>query len=104
MTATLGILLAQQGIPLAPPLQTRIIALIVVEAFLITTAVLLYIMWVQLKRQPLDKWWAGRVEAGFSPRTRALIEESERERQIAESGGASGGEAAAAPGGGQGAP
>ena len=85
MTAALGILLAAAGgIPLAPPLQTRVIALVVVEAFLVTTAVLLYIRWVQLKEQPLDEWWAGRKAAGFSPRTRALMEESERERLIAE--------------------
>ena len=45
MTAALNVLLAQ-GIPLAPPLQTRVIALVVVEVFLITTAVLLYVRWV----------------------------------------------------------
>ena len=83
MTAALGILLAQ-GIPLAPPLQTRVIALFVVEAFLITTAVLLYIRWAQLKKQPLDEWWTGRRAAGFSPRTRALMDESEQERIAAE--------------------
>ena len=85
----LGILLgpalaAQQGIPLAPPLHTRLVALVVVEVMLITTAVLLYVRWAQLKGQPLDEWWAGRVAAGFSPRTRALMEESERERLAAE--------------------
>ena len=77
-------LAAQQGIPLAPPLHTRLIALVVVEVVLITTAVLLYVRWAQLKGQPLDEWWAGRVAAGFSPRTRALMEESERERRAAE--------------------
>jgi hypothetical protein len=83
MTAALGILLAQ-GVPLAPPLQTRLIALAVVEAFLISTAVVLYIRWIQLKQRPLDEWWAERVQAGFSPRTRALMEQSERERRAAE--------------------
>lgn len=83
MTAALGSLLAQ-GIPLSPPLLTRVVALIVVEAFLLTTAVLLYVRWAQLKRQPLDEWWAGRRRAGFSPRTRALMDESERERRAAE--------------------
>jgi hypothetical protein len=99
MTGVLGILLgpalaAQQGIPLAPPLHTRLIALVVVEVVLITTAVLLYVRWAQLKGQPLDEWWAGRVAAGFSPRTRALMEESERERQAAEDAATAG---AAAP-------
>jgi hypothetical protein len=82
VTAALGILLTQ-GIPLSPSLQTRVIALFVIEAFLITTAVLLYIRWVRLQRQPLDEWWAGRQAEGFSPRTRALMEESERGRRAA---------------------
>jgi hypothetical protein len=73
-----------QGIPLAPPLQVRLIALVVIEVVLITTAVLLYIRWAQLKREPLDEWWERRKKAGFSPRTRALMEEEERERLAAE--------------------
>lgn len=82
MTSVLHI--AAQGIPLAPPLGVRLIALLVVEVVLIGTAVLLYVRWAQLKREPLDQWWARRKEAGFSPRTRALMDEEERERQAAE--------------------
>ncbi len=82
MTTTLWSIVAQ-GIPLAPPLQVRLIALLVVEVVLLTTAVLLYILWARLKRQPLDEWWEGRKMAGFSPRTRALMEEEERERMAA---------------------
>jgi hypothetical protein len=82
-----------QGIPLAPSLEVRLIALAVVEAILLTTAVLLYIMWARFKKEPLDEWWQGRKKAGFSPRTRALMEEEERERLAAEqAAGGSGGE------------
>jgi len=73
-----------QGIPLAPSLEVRLIAFVVIEAVLLTTAVLLYVRWAQLKREPLDEWWEGRKKAGFSPRTRALMEEEERERLAAE--------------------
>ena len=73
-----------QGIPLAPSLEVRLIALAVVEVILLTTAVLLYIRWAQFKREPLDEWWERRKQAGFSPRTRALMEEEERERLAAE--------------------
>jgi hypothetical protein len=73
-----------QGIPLAPPLQVRLFALVVIEIVLLTTVVLLYIRWDQLKKRPLDRWWAQRKAHGFSPRTRALMEESERERRDAE--------------------
>jgi hypothetical protein len=73
-----------QGIPLAPSLEVRLIALVVVEAVLLTTAVLLYILWARFKSEPLDEWWEGRKQAGFSPRTRALMEEEERERLAAE--------------------
>lgn len=82
MTSALHIV--AQGIPLAPPLQVRLIALLVVEAILVTTAVLLYFRWAQFKHEPLDEWWAGRKAAGFSPRTRALMDEEERERRAAE--------------------
>ena len=73
-----------QGIPLAPSLEVRLIALAVVEVVLLTTAVLLYIRWAQFKREPLDDWWERRKRAGFSPRTRALMDEEERERLEAE--------------------
>jgi hypothetical protein len=84
-------LIVAQGIPLSPPLGVRLIALAVVEVVLLTTAVLLYIRWAQFKKEPLDEWWEGRKEAGFSPRTRALMEEEERERLAAEQAGPSGG-------------
>ena len=85
-----------QGIPLAPSLEVRLIALVVVEVVLLTTAVLLYIRWAQLKQEPLDEWWEGRKQAGFSPRTRALMEEEERERLAAEGRRAAGAGAAGA--------
>ncbi len=73
-----------QGIPLAPSLEVRLIALVVVEVVLLTTVVLLYVLWARFKSEPLDEWWEGRKQAGFSPRTRALMEEEERERRAAE--------------------
>jgi hypothetical protein len=82
VTALAGIV--AQGIPLAPSLEVRLIALAVVEAILLTTAVLLYVMWARFKKEPLDEWWEGRKKAGFSARTRALMEEEERERTAAE--------------------
>ncbi len=83
-------LILAQGIPLAPSLQVRLIALVVVELVLLTTAVLLYLLWVRLKGEPLDEWWERRMRGGFSPRTRALMEEEERERLAAvAAGGAS---------------
>jgi hypothetical protein len=81
--SALAFILAQ-GIPLAPSLEVRLIAFVVVEVVLLTTAVLLYIKWAQFKKEPLDEWWEGRKKAGFSPRTRALMEEEERERLAAE--------------------
>ena len=83
MMDALALVLAQ-GIPLAPSLEMRLIALVVVGVVLLTTAVLLYIRWAQLKREPLDAWWERRKQAGFSSRTRALMEEEERERLAAE--------------------
>jgi hypothetical protein len=83
MRTALDMVLAQ-GVPLSPSLQTRLIALIVVEVLLITTAVLLYVLWARLKKRPLDEWWAEREAEGFSPRVRAVMEESERERVAAE--------------------
>lgn len=77
-------ILADQGIPLAPPLNVRLVALLVVEAVLLTLVVLLYVRWVQLKNQPLDEWWAGRKAEGLAPTTLVEIEESERERLATE--------------------
>jgi len=83
VSGALHILLAQ-GIPLAPPLVVRLIALLVVEVVLLALVVLLYIRWVQFKNQPLDEWWAGRKAEGLAPKTLVEIEESERERLAAE--------------------
>lgn len=83
MTAALGTLVAQ-GIPLAPSLHLRLIALLIVEVVMLTTAVVLYVRWIQLKNRQLDTWWTERRREGFSARTRASMEESERERRAAE--------------------
>ena len=83
MSDALHILLAQ-GVPLAPPLTVRLIALLVIELVLLAVVVLLYIRWVQFKNQPLDEWWAGRKAEGHAPTTLVEIEESERERLAVE--------------------
>ena len=85
MTGLLGILAAPaatvaQGIPLAPSLNVRLIALAVVEVVLLTLVVLLYILWMRYKREPLDVWWARRQKEGLSPKTLVEMEDSERER------------------------
>jgi len=77
-------ILIAQGIPLAPPLIVRLIALLVIETVLLALVVLLYVRWVQLKNQPLDEWWAGRKAEGLAPTTLVEIEESERELLAAE--------------------
>ena len=83
MSGALHILVAQ-GVPLAPSLDVRLVALLVIEVVLLALVVLLYIRWVQLKNQPLDEWWAGRKAEGLAPKTLVEIEESERERLAAE--------------------
>jgi hypothetical protein len=90
-------ILGAQGIPLAPPLDVRLIALIVVEVVLLTLVVLLYLRWVQFKNQPLDEWWARRKAEGLAPTTLVEIEASERERLAAERAAAT--SQPAAPGG-----
>ena len=97
MTGALGMLLAQ-GVPLAPPLIVRLIALLVIEIVLLTLVVLLYVRWAQLKNQPLDEWWAGRKAEGLAPTTLVEIEESERER-LAVEGAAAAQPRSATPGG-----
>ena len=77
-------MLVAQGVPLAPSLDVRLVALLVVELVLLTLVVLLYIRWVQLKNQPLDEWWVGRKAEGLAPKTLVEIEASERERLAAE--------------------
>jgi len=73
--------LLAQGIPLSPPLTTRLIALAVIEVVLLVLVVLLYIVWTRFKNQPLDEWWARRKAAGLSPKSQFEMRESERERQ-----------------------
>ena len=99
MTGLPGILAAPlatlaQGIPLAPSVSVRLIALAVVEVVLLTLVVLLYVLWMRYKREPLDEWWARRQKEGLSPKTLVEIEDSERERIAA---GAPAMEAPAAP-------
>jgi hypothetical protein len=76
--------LVAQGIPLAPALSVRVIALLVVEAVLLTLVVLLYVQWARLKNEPLDEWWARRKQRGLSRESTFEIHESERERRAAE--------------------
>ena len=83
MTTFAGMIVAQ-GIPLAPALSVRLVALAVVEAVLLTAAVLLYVRWVQVKARPLEGWWAERQAQGLQARTRYLMEQSELERRAAE--------------------
>jgi hypothetical protein len=52
----------------------------VVEVVLLTLVVLLYVLWVQFKREPLGEWWARRKAEGLSPKTLVEMEDSERER------------------------
>ena len=85
MTGALGILTAPvatvaQGIPLAPSLSVRLVALAVVEVVLLTLVVLLYVLWMRYKREPLGEWWARRQKEGLSAKTLVEIEDSERER------------------------
>jgi hypothetical protein len=83
VSVLLGIVVAQ-GIPMAPALSVRLVALAVVEAVLLTTVVLLFIRWAQVKRRPLDEWWAERQAQGLQPRTLFEIEASEAERRAAQ--------------------
>jgi hypothetical protein len=75
-------------IPLAPPLDTRLIALVVVEVLLAVLVVLLWIRYDQLKRVPVDEWWERRQRAGVSPRVRRMMDAS-HEQYLAEQRGAS---------------
>jgi hypothetical protein len=79
-----GFLVAKGGIPLAPPLGTRLLALLIIEVALLLLVALLYVKWVQLKNQSLDAWWERRKKYGLSRQTLFEIEQSERERQAAQ--------------------
>ena len=67
-------LLAQ--IPLAPPLDVRLVALAVVEVVLLVVAALLWVKYTQLKKVPVDEWWERRKKAGISPRVERMMRES----------------------------
>jgi hypothetical protein len=67
-------LLAQ--IPLAPPLDVRLVALAVVEVVLLVVAALLWVKYTQLKKVPVDEWWERRKRAGISPRVERMMRES----------------------------
>lgn len=69
-----GVIVGQT--PLAPPVGTRLIALVVVEIVLAVIVVLLYLKYKQLKSVPLDEWWARRLERA-TPRMRRMIRESQ---------------------------
>jgi hypothetical protein len=93
--------LVAQGVPLAPSLSVRLLALLVVEVFLLTLVVLLYVLWVRFKNEPLDEWWARRQEQGLSPKSLAEMEVANEERAAAEAAAtprpAAGGEAPTSP-------
>jgi len=72
-------------IPLAPPLDVRLIALAVVEVFLVAVVVLLWIKYTQLKHVSVDEWWERRKKAGVSPRVERMMRES-HEQWLAEQG------------------
>jgi len=74
------------NIPLAPPLHTRLLALLVVEAALLLLVALLYFKWVQLRDQSLDEWWERRKKQGLSRQSLFEMEESERERLATQGG------------------
>ncbi len=87
VAAVLGVPIGQ--IPLSPPLNTRLITLVVVEIVLAILVVLLYLKYKQLKAVPLDDWWARRLEKA-TPRMRRMIRESQEiyeEEQAALRGG-----------------
>ena len=75
--------LVAQGIPLAPPLGTRLIALVVVEVVLLALFILLYIRWDRFKNEPLDEWWTRRLAQGISAKSSFAMEESEQKRLAA---------------------
>ena len=79
------------GIPLAPPLSARLIALVVIEVVLLILVVLFYLKYDQLKKIPVDEWWERRQRAGVSPRVQRMMRESHEQylaeqREAAESG------------------
>jgi hypothetical protein len=75
------------GIPLSPPLHTRLIALVAIEAVLVVVVVLAWLKYRQLKHVSIDEWFAERDQHA-SPRVRRMMQESheqyEAERRTAE--------------------
>ena len=92
---SLTVLLGQ--IPLSPPLNVRLIALLVVEAVLLILVVVLWLKYEQFKKVPVDEWWQRRKRAGVSPRVERMMRESHdawlgERSEAAESGPTGGGE------------
>jgi len=85
MSVLTALLLA--GIPMAPSLRSRLIALIVVEAVLAVIVVASYFKYRQLKAVSTDEWFAER-DKHASPRVQRMMDESrelwEAERAEAE--------------------
>jgi hypothetical protein len=75
------------GVPLAPPLHTRLIALVAIEVVLVIVVVAAWFKYRQLKHVSIDEWFAERDEHA-SPRVRRMMQESheqyEAERRAAE--------------------
>ncbi len=80
---TLAALLGQ--IPLSPPLNVRLIALVVVEVVLLALVVVLWLKYEQLKTVSVDEWWERRKQAGVSRRVERMMRES-HEAWLAEQG------------------
>jgi hypothetical protein len=78
--------LVANNMPLAPPLHTRLLALLVIEAALLLIVALLYLKWVQLRDQSLDEWWERRKRQGLSRQSLFEMEESGRKRLAAQGG------------------
>ncbi len=92
---SLSVLLGQ--IPLSPPLNVRLITLVVVEAVLLVLVVVLWLRYEQLKKVSVDEWWQRRKRAGVSPRVERMMRESHdawlgEQNEAAESGLTGGGE------------
>ena len=70
LTALLG------QIPLSPPLNVRLIALVVIEVVLLALVVALWFKYEQFKKISVDEWWERRRRAGVSPRVERMMRES----------------------------
>ena len=70
LTALLG------QISLSPPLNVRLIALVVIEVVLLALVVALWFKYEQFKKISVDEWWERRRRAGVSPRVERMMRES----------------------------